>query len=89
MSHKSLLPAPSHYTTLPANADLVYDSICKVLSERGEQACTEHGSSVDWGEFSAAEWALLPRMAKAEGVAPLMHWKLKGMDCEVPSVVLS
>jgi hypothetical protein len=28
---------------------------------------------VDWAAFTPADWERLPRMAKAEGVAPLMY----------------
>ena len=43
---------------------MVYDSICQVLSHQ----------AVDWGQFGAEEWRLLPEMAQIEGVGPLLYW---------------
>ena len=63
----SLISAPARYNNSPANADpstllrasLVYDAMCKVLSDRADQ--------VAWADFSAAEWQLLPHMARSKG----------------------
>ena len=72
----SLVQAPAKYTQMKGNADptiviranLVYDAICKVLSERKEQ--------VLWEQFTQAEWQLFAQMAENEGVAPLLYWYL-------------
>ncbi|HBX71099.1 MAG TPA: hypothetical protein DEH25_17405 [Chloroflexi bacterium] len=76
----NLIPAPAKYHQLKGNTSLVYDAICKVLSERQEQ--------VDWAQFGQAEWQLLASMAEAEGVGPLLYWKLKAVgsgQCVVES----
>ncbi len=82
----SLIPAPARYKNPPANPSLVYDTICKVLSERADQ--------VAWDAFTPDDWQLLVMMAETEGVGPLLHWKLKhakcgvrGAECEVPTSV--
>ena len=66
---ENLIPAPTKYVKMRGNADLVYDAICKVLSDRQEQ--------VDWELFIKDEWQLLPHMAKTEGVGPLLYWRFK------------
>ncbi len=55
-------PSPTHTKR--------YTALCRTLSERLDQ--------VDWPSFTPAEWDALPRLAQAEGVAPLMYSKLKG-----------
>ena len=64
-----MIPAPAKYNPYPDNADLVYDANCKVLSERQEQ--------VNWEHLGPDEWQLLPQMAQAEGVGPLLYWNFK------------
>jgi len=51
---------------------LVFDAICKTLSDRMEE--------VDWSRFDADDWNLLTVMAKTEGVAPLMYWAFKSSE---------
>jgi len=81
----SLIQAPPRYRNLPGHPDIVYDSICKVLSERG--------NLVEWDAFTEAEWGLLPRIAQAEGVGPLLYWHFKnsnwppGIPTDVTAVV--
>ena len=73
---ENLIPAPTKYAQAKGNADpattlrvnLVFDAICKVLSER-EQL-------VDWDSFGKAEWQLFAQMAETEGVGPLLYWQL-------------
>ncbi len=65
----SLIPAPARYKNTPANPSLVYDTICKVLSERADQ--------VAWDAFTPDDWQLLVMMAETEGVAPLLYWKMR------------
>jgi len=72
MSHKSLIQAPTRYKNLSGHPNIVYDSICKVLSERG--------NLVEWNAFTEVEWGLLPRMAQAEGVGPLLYWHLRNQN---------
>ncbi len=61
----------------------IYDSLCKVLSDRADQ--------VDWEAFTPADWDAFGQRAIAEGVAPLIHWTLKRSNVERstfnPSVV--
>jgi len=47
----------------------VYDALCKTLSG--------YADAVPWADFTPTDWESLPTMARAEGVAPLMYWKLK------------
>ena len=86
VSHKSLIQAPSRYATLPANASLVYDAICKTLSNRSAPSPKgipkKPGTGVlhcapRWSQFGPDEWQLMPQIAQVEGVAPLKYWKSK------------
>jgi hypothetical protein len=65
---ENLIQAPIKYAKLEGDANLVYDAICKALSER------EH--LVDWDSFGNADWTLFAQMAENEGVAPLLYWHL-------------
>ena len=47
----------------------VYDALCKTLSN--------HAGLVPWTDFTLTDWESLPAIAQAEGVAPLMYWKLR------------
>jgi len=64
-----MIAAPAKYQGIQAKVDLVYEALCKVITEQQE--------AVDWGAFGAAEWALLSEMARLEGVGPLLYWKYK------------
>ena len=75
---------PVRYNHLPGNPDpsavlrasLVYDSICRVLSNRS--APHPKGvlrSAPRWLQFGEDEWYLLPRMTQIEGVGPLLYWQ--------------
>lgn len=66
--------AARKYKKYPGNPEMVYHALCCILSDRVEQ--------VDWGRFSADDWQILPPMAEAEGVAPLIYWKLKMQNGE-------
>ena len=60
------------YRKYPGHTILVFDAICKTLSDRMEE--------VDWSRFDADDWNLLTVMAKTEGVAPLMYWAFKSSE---------
>jgi hypothetical protein len=57
------------YSNLPGNADLVFRSLCALLSEQS--------GKVDWNGFSHQEWALFEKMAVNEGVAAMAYYLLK------------
>ncbi len=64
-------------TCYSGRAEQIYMDICYTLSERIDQ--------VDWAAYTAKDWSVLARMAEAEGVAPLMYWKLKDhQSCRRP-----
>ena len=78
-----MIPAPTKYADLkgrtdpstPLRTDLVYDAICRTLSDRQEQ--------VNWTTFTRDEWGLFVQMAEAEGVGPLLYWKAKNQQSVV------
>ena len=47
----------------------IYQALCFILSDRFD--------AVDWGAFSKQEWDAYIKRAQAEGVAPMVHKKLK------------
>jgi len=53
-----MIPAPARYQNVNGNPDLVYQSICRVLSERKDL--------VQWDEFGPNEWLLMGRMAEGD-----------------------
>jgi len=50
----------------------IYTAICLTLSNRANQ--------VNWASFTLEDWDLLPRIAQAEGVAPLIYWIVRGSE---------
>lgn len=58
----------SRYSSLPGNHDLVFRSLCALLSEQPEK--------VDWTGFSPHDWQLLNKMATEENVAPIAYYLL-------------
>jgi len=64
-----MIQAPARYQGLHTNPDLVYDAICKTISDRINQ--------VDWAVFDAAAWDLFSKMALMENVGPLIYWEFK------------
>ena len=77
--------AARKYRDFPGNPERVYRALCYALSDRATQ--------VDWDAFTADDWRILPPMAEAEGVAPLMYAALRAMcearsaKCDVPEGV--
>jgi len=49
----------------------VYRAICQTLTDRADR--------VAWGAFTPEDWAGFAATAQAEGVAPLLHRKLRGI----------
>ncbi len=72
MTTFELIDPPARYRDYDGevNPALVFDAICKVLSDRADQ--------VDWADFSPADWQLLPQMARMERVGPLLYWYFSG-----------
>jgi len=64
-----MLQAPPRYQQKSANADRVYDALCKTISDRVAQ--------VEWDTFTTAEWDQFPKMAQLEGVGPYIYWIFK------------
>ncbi len=62
-------PLVKKYAGYPGNATRVYRMLCDVLADRASQ--------VDWGTFTPDDWRMILPMAEAEGVAPLLWWKLR------------
>ncbi len=62
-------PLVKKYAGYPGNATRVYHMLCDVLADRASQ--------VDWGTFTPDDWRMILPMAEAEGVAPLLWWKLR------------
>ena len=59
----------TRYSNISGNADLVFRSLCALLSEQSDK--------VDWIGFNHQEWALLEKMVVSEGVAAMAYYLLK------------
>jgi len=66
-------------TSATLNKDLIYKTICQVLSARQD--------AVNLPELEPNEWGILAQMAEAEGVAPLLYWELVRNTDEVFTAV--
>lgn len=69
------------YQNALGQPDLVYHSLCLVLSDREEQ--------VAWETFTGEDWRLFAQTAQAEGVAPLVYWtfRAQGRPDHCPTTV--
>jgi hypothetical protein len=59
----------TRYTHLPGNIDLVFKSLCALVSEQP--------TKVDWSSFTSQEWALFSMLAVEENVAPMAYFVLQ------------
>jgi len=64
-----LAPLVKKYAGYPGDPTRVYRMLCAVLADRVSQ--------VAWETFTPDEWRMMRPMAEAEGVAPLLWWKLR------------
>ncbi len=62
------LPVPLRYKSGGGNAGRVYGDICRALA-------TPPGP-IHWEDWTPGDWRLAGRIARQEGVAPLLYWTL-------------
>jgi hypothetical protein len=65
----------------PGVTERIYGAICRALSGSGHPG--------EWDDFSPQDWELLPEIAQAENVGPLLYWKFKedGFPPSIPMPV--
>ncbi len=66
----SRLPATGAEPAAPRTA--LYGLLCRAVSGQAVEA--------DWAELGEQDWKALVKMADAEGVAPLLHWRLSRLN---------
>jgi hypothetical protein len=64
--------AAEKYKGLSGDASLCFRTLCLILSD--------HIELVEWNAFNPEDWGLTFTQAKNEGVAPLLYWKMRGLD---------